>query len=73
MIGLCVLFASTLLTYAHHDILEMYRLMDMPQAQIDQVQTFGFLQGNGMLWMMSLCILLFLGYLFFIKRYLRPR
>jgi hypothetical protein len=71
LIGLCVFTASSVLTFARHDLMEMYRLMDYPQAQIDQIQKFGFLTGNRMAWMMALCLLPFLGYLIFIKKFLR--
>ena len=67
-----VLFAvSTGLTYAHHDIIEMYHLMGYPQAQIDQIQKMGLFTGNRMGWLTALCSLPFLGYLLFIKKYLR--
>ena len=67
-----VLFAvSTGLTYAHHDIIEMYQLMGYPQAQIDQFQKIGLFTGNRMNWMMSLSMVPFLGYLLFIKKYFK--
>ncbi|MEI7733696.1 MAG: hypothetical protein WCO56_29290 [Verrucomicrobiota bacterium] len=70
LIALVVFMASALLTYAHHDIVEMYQLMGYPQAQIDQIQKTGLLTGNRMNWLMSASMLPFLGYLLFIKKYL---
>jgi hypothetical protein len=67
-----VLFTvSALLTYAHHDISELYQLQGLPQAQIDQIQKMGLFTGNRMGWFTVLCSLPFLGYLLFIKKYLR--
>jgi hypothetical protein len=67
-----VLFAvSALLTYAHHDIIEMYQLQGLPPAQIDQMQKMGLFTGNRMGWFTALFTLPFLGYLLFIKKYLR--
>ena len=62
-----------LLTYANHDISEMYQLQGLPQAQIDQIQKSGLLAGNRMTWLMSFSMLPFLGYLLFIKKFLRGK
>ena len=71
LIAVCVFTASSLLTFARHDMMEMYRLMGYPEAQIEQIQKSGFLIGNRMGWMTSLCMLPLLGYLLFIRRFLR--
>lgn len=71
LIAMVLFMVSALLTYAHHDIIEMYQLMGYPQAMIDQIQQTGLLTGNRMSWLMSVCWLPFLGYLLFIKKYLR--
>jgi hypothetical protein len=70
LIALCVFMVSGLLTFAHHDMLEMYRLMGYPEAQIEQMQKTGLLAGNRMTWLMSFSILPFLGYLLFVKKFL---
>jgi len=62
---------STILSFARHDLLEMYRLMDFPQAQIDQIQKSGMFEGSSMAWLMIFFCMPFLGYLLFIKRYFR--
>jgi hypothetical protein len=59
------------LTYSRHGVLEMYRLMDFPPAQIDQIQKSGLLTGNFFMWLSALFLLPFLGNLFFIRRYFR--
>jgi hypothetical protein len=71
LIALVVFMVSTLLTYARHDFIEMYQLMGYPQAQIDQIKKTGLLTGNRMGWFSALCWLPFLGYLLFVKKYLR--
>jgi hypothetical protein len=69
LIAMVVFMVSSVLTYAQHDIIEMYQLQGLPQAQIDRIQKMGLFTGNGMSWMMVLCTLPFLGYLLFIKKY----
>lgn len=71
--AICAGLASTVLTFARHNILEMYRLMDYPEAQIEQIQKTGLLEGNWMIYLMLCSTLPFLGYLFFIKRYFRGK
>ncbi len=41
LVALVVFMVSSLLTFARHDVLEMYQLMGYPQAQIDQMQKTG--------------------------------
>ena len=71
LIATVLFMVSALLTYAHHDIIELYQLQGLPQAQIDQMQKTGLFTGHRMSWLTALCSLPFLGYLFFIKKYLR--
>ena len=73
LIAFVVFMASALLTYAQHDIVEMYQLMGYPEAQIEQIQKTGLLTGNRMSWFTVLSVLPFLGYLCFVKKYLRPK
>jgi hypothetical protein len=71
LIATVVFAMSALLTYSHHDIIEMYQLQGLPPAQIDQIQKMGLFTGNGMGWLTVLFTLPFLGYLLFIKKYMR--
>lgn len=71
LIALCVFMVSGVLTFAQHDIMEMYELLDYPKAQIEQMQKTGLLQGDSMAWLMAFSMLPFLGYLFFIKKFFR--
>jgi hypothetical protein len=71
LIALVVGTASALLTYARHDPVEMYELMQYPQTQIEQMQKTGLFAGNRMSWLMLFSLLPSLGYLLFIKKYFR--
>ncbi len=64
---------SSVLTYTHHDVFEMYRLMGFPEAQIEQIRKIGLFNGNGMTWMIVCSMAPFLGYLLFVKRYLKAK
>jgi hypothetical protein len=73
LIAMVVFMVSSALTYARHDMLEMYQLMGYPQAQIDQMRNMGLLTGHGMLWLMLLFVAPFFGYMLFVKKYLRGK
>lgn len=73
LIAMVLFMGSALLTYARHDITEMYQLQGLPQAQIDQIQKMGLFTGNRLSWLTALCSLPFLGYLLFIKKYLKSK
>jgi hypothetical protein len=72
LVTMCVFMVSGLLTFAHHDMTEMYQLMGYPEAQMELIQQSGLLVGNRMSWLMSLSVLPFLGYLVFIRKFFRP-
>jgi hypothetical protein len=62
---------SGLLTFARHDMMDMYRLMDYPEAQLEQIQKSGMVIGNHMAWIMLFSMLPVLGYLLFIRKFFR--
>jgi len=64
---------SSFLTFAQHDIMEMYRLMDYPQTQIDQLEKLGIFKGSIMIWMTAFFMVPILGYLLFIRKYFRQK
>jgi hypothetical protein len=64
---------STVLTYARHDMIEVYGLMGYPEAQIEQIQKTGLFSGHQMTWMMLFCMAPFLAYILFIKKYFQPK
>jgi len=73
LIAFLIIMASVLVTYARHDMIEVYRLMGYPEAQIEQIQKTGLLTGHRMNWLTLFFMLPFLGYIFFIKKYFRPK
>jgi hypothetical protein len=73
LVTLALFAVSSLLTYTQHDVTEMYRLMGYPEAQIAQIQATGLTAGNRMAWLTGCSMLPFLGYLLFVKKFLRPK
>lgn len=71
LVTLVLFSVSSLLTYAHHDPMEMYRLMGYPEPQIEQLQKTGLLTGNRLTWLTACSMVSFVGYLVFVKKYLR--
>lgn len=69
--GLCLFAVSAFITYLRHDVAELYRLMGMPEEQMAEIQKFNFLKGKAMAWMTLLCTLPFLGYLLYVRKFLR--
>jgi len=70
-IALFVYMVSAILTYPQHDMMEMFRLMNYPDAQMEHLQESSLLTGNHMVWFMSLSNLPFMAYLLFIKKFFR--
>lgn len=73
LVGMVLFTVSTVLTYMQHDVSEMYLLMGYSPAQLDQIQKMGLFTGGRMGLFTTLCSLPFLGYLLFIRKYLRKR
>jgi len=69
--ALCVLPVSALLTYARHDVIEMYRVAGYPETQVEQIKRTGLFTGNALSWIMGLSVLPWVGYLLFLKKFLR--
>jgi len=72
-IAMCVMSASSLITFSRHNMMEMYQQMQMPAAQLNLLQHSPLLEGNRMLILMCVSIVVFLGYLLFIRRYIRSQ
>lgn len=71
VVALLFFGVSAFLTYSRHDLSELYRLMGTPEKQIAEIQKFNFLKGKGMAWMTLVCTLPFLGYLLYVRKFLR--
>jgi hypothetical protein len=73
LMAVLVVLVSTVLTYARHDMIEVYHLMGYPEAQIEQIQKIGLFTGHRMNWLIVSCMAPFLAYILFIKKYLKPK
>ena len=68
---LVLLSISSVLTYLHHDIIEMYRLIGYPEKQIAMIEQLGVFTRNLMAWSCLIFTVPFMAYLLFIRRYFR--
>jgi hypothetical protein len=66
-----VLSASSALTFARVDMLEMYRLMGYPERQIAQIQQSGILTSRLLVSLILVGPIPFVGYLLWVKRFFR--
>lgn len=72
VVAAVVLFAiSALITYSRHDLMEVYRLLNLPPEQLAEVKKFNFLQGNLLYLSVILWVVPALAYLFYIKRFFK--
>ena len=71
LISFTLFGASAVLTYAKHDLMEMYALMGFPEAQIEQIRHFGaFTQRTLIVWSLLFEALL-VGSLLYVWKYFR--
>lgn len=71
VVSMSVFGVSAFITYSRHDISELYTLMGYPAEQIAQIQKFSFLKGQNMAWASVAGMIPFLGYLFYLRKFLR--
>ncbi len=64
-------YTSSIITFARHDMVDVYRLMGTPQAQIDRLNVTGLLSGHWMSWSATLIAVLNLGYLAYVEKFFR--
>jgi hypothetical protein len=62
---------SNLLTFTRVDLMQMYRMMGYPEAQIEQLQRLQFLQSGAMIWMIAGGFLPLVLYLLYVRRFFR--
>lgn len=63
---------SIVLTYAKADRMQAYAKMGMSDAQVQMLNSNPMLRGNAFLWWSLISMLLFFGYLLWLKRYFVP-
>ena len=68
---LLVLSISGLITFTRIDLMDMYRMMGYPPDQIALIEQYNFLTGQTMAWWSAGFLLPLLGYLIWVKRFLR--
>jgi hypothetical protein len=64
---------SASITYSLHNVRELYVLMGTPEAQIAQIQKFGFFEGQTAAWMTLIGAAPFLGYLLYVRKFFSGR
>jgi len=69
-IAIIVFMTSTVITFSMHDPMEMYRLMGYPKEQIAQIEKSGLFAGKGFVWLCMIWIVPFLGYLWFVRKFI---
>lgn len=67
-----VRMVSMILTYGRADLMQAYSKMGMSDAQLEMLNSSPLLRGHVLLWWSMLSMVLFLGYLVWLKRYFKP-
>ena len=71
LVSFILLAISNVITYSRHDITELYRLMHYPEEKIAQIRQFGFFEGGAMAWLTLLCMVPWIGYLLYVRKFFR--
>lgn len=66
---MCFFLVSGFMTFAQHNIMDMYRTMNLPADQLAAVEKVGFLKSKSLLWLSALFCVPIFGYLAYIRRY----
>jgi hypothetical protein len=69
VVGTLLFGVSGFMTYLRHDLMEVYRLMGYPEAQIAQLQQLNLFHGSMMAWSALAFTLPLVIYLFFVRRF----
>lgn len=69
LLGTCLFAVSAFVTYLRHDLMEVYRLMGYPEAQIAQLQQLNILKGSMLAWSTLGFMVPFVIYLLFIRKF----
>lgn len=72
IVALAVRTLSTVLTYSRTDLMQAYSKAGMSDAQLQALNSNPMFRGHVLLWWSLLSMLLFFGYLLWLKRYFRP-
>jgi len=69
LVGTLLLWSSSLVTFQRLGLVEFYRLMGIPQRQLELMARNPLLANGSILWVGLLSMVIFLGYLFYVRRY----
>jgi len=68
-----VIFAiSGVITLSHGNLMALYQAIDLPKAQLQQIDQMPFMHSQSLMWMGATGGLLYAGFLFWLKRYFMP-
>jgi hypothetical protein len=63
---------SSLVTFLKHPLSELYEKMGFSPQQLEAVRQAGLLQNNSFPWYMALCVVPWIAFLLFCRKYYRP-
>ncbi len=66
-----IMTASGVMTFARHDFMEMYRLAGYSDQQLALMQKFNFVTSGNLEVVCAFWLVIFLGYMLFIRKYLK--
>jgi hypothetical protein len=73
LLAILIVFSiSSFITFWHLDIMDLYRKMGFPEAQLDLIRRQGWISSKFMLWNSVVWLVPILGYLIWVKRFFRP-
>lgn len=73
LLAILIVFSiSSFITFLHLDIMDLYRKMGLPEAQLDLIRRQGLISSKFMLWTSVVWLVPTLGYLIWVKRFFRP-
>jgi len=64
---------STVLTFRHIDLVDLYTRMGVPKEQLEQMKKFQFLQPGQMEWLFAIYLVIGLAFLWYVRRFFKPK
>jgi hypothetical protein len=68
-VGATVLWVSSLVTFQRIGLVDFYRQMGLPEGQLEVMAKSPLFLNGSLLWLSLLSMVVFLGYLFYVRRY----
>jgi uncharacterized membrane protein len=73
LVALCLMTASSIVTFAQRDLMEMYTATGYSQLELAQLRKMGAAMQDSLAWFVSLWAVPWIAYLIYVRRYLGPR